>query len=64
MDYFRELEKQKNLCRCLDCNTNWLTWDNTLEACHYCKSKNVVLYINANSLIKNDNKQKIELVQI
>ena len=50
MDYFKELEKQKNLCHCFDCDTNWLTWDDKLESCHFCKSKNVVLYINANSL--------------
>ncbi|MCX6666521.1 MAG: hypothetical protein NT038_10785 [Euryarchaeota archaeon] len=59
-DYFKELEKQKNLVHCIDCDTRWLTWDDKIEACHYCKSKNVVLYINANSLKKNDGEQKSE----
>ncbi len=60
MDYLKEMEKQKNLAHCFDCDTKWLTWDNKLESCHYCKSKNVVLYISANSLKKNDDEQKIE----
>jgi len=49
MDYFKELEKQKNVGHCHNCDTNWLTWKDKIESCPFCKSKNVTLDIKTSS---------------